>query len=171
MGRLEVQVPERSWHWQQGDEELLMWVEENTTKGETLTVEKAVGGIQNVHHESIAGKYDGIEGMSGELYSYLVAATTDEALGVVKAVESGDGIETWAELHTKYNQRTMTRMMRVLAECMYPKEVRVAELGAAILQWEGKWNKNGRTAERNKYPADVDNGGINSDVSKRIKKR
>ena len=41
----------------------------------------------------------------------------------------------------KNNQRTMLRMMRVLMECMYPKEVRVAELGGAILQWEGKWIK------------------------------
>ena len=89
----------------------------------------------------MAGTFDGIEGMSGELYSYFVAATTDEALGVVKAVESGDGIEAWAELHKRYNQRTMTRMMRVLMECMYPKEVKVAELGAAMLQWEGKWKK------------------------------
>ena len=87
----------------------------------------------------MAGTFDGIEGMSGELYSYLMAAMTDEALVVVKAVENGDGIEAWAELHKRYNQRTMTRMMRVLTECMYPKEVRVAELGAAILKWEGQW--------------------------------
>ena len=91
-----------------------------------------------LHDDSMAGTFDGIEEMSGELYSYLVAATTDEAVRVVKALESGDGIEACAELHKRYNQRTMTRMMRVLTECMYPKEVRVAELGAAILQWEGK---------------------------------
>ena len=94
---------------------------------------------ENVNHdESISGTFKGVEGMSGELYSYLVAATTDEALGVVKAVVSGDGIEAWTELHKRYNQRTTSRMMRVLMECMYPKEVKVAELGAAILQWEGK---------------------------------
>jgi hypothetical protein len=71
----------------------------------------------------------------------LVAATTGEALGVVKAVGSGDGIEAWTELHKRYNRRTMSRMMRVLMECMYPKEVKVAELGAVILQWEGKWER------------------------------
>ena len=63
-----------------------------------------------------------------------MAATTDEALGVVRAVVGGDGIEAWAELYNKYNRKTISRMMRVLMECMYPKEVRVAELGAAILQ-------------------------------------
>ena len=80
---------------------------------------------ENVNHdESIAGTLKGIEGMSGELYSYSVAATTYEALGVVKAVVSLDGIEAWTELYKRYNQRTMSRMMRVLMECMYPKEVK-----------------------------------------------
>ena len=71
-----------------------MWVEENTTKGETLTADTAVEKIQYVlHNDSMAGTFDGIEGMSGELYSYLVAATTDEALGVVKAVEAEMGLK------------------------------------------------------------------------------
>ena len=107
-----------------------------------MTAETAVEGIQNVSHDvSNAGTLDGNERARGELYSYLVAATTDEALGVVKAVESGDGVEAWAELHKRYNQRTMARMMRVLMECMYSKEVRVAELGTAILNWGGQWKK------------------------------
>lgn len=50
-------------------------------------------------------------------------------------------MEAWTELHKRYSQRTMSRMMRVLVECMYPKEVRVAEFGAAIMLWEGKWQK------------------------------
>ena len=66
--------------------------------------------------------------MSGELHSYLVAATTDEALGGVGAVVKEDGIEAWAELHKRYSQRAMSRMMRVLMQCLYPKEVKVAEL-------------------------------------------
>ena len=115
---------------------VLQRAEETTMKGEMMTAEKAVEEMKAV--ESIAGKLKGIKYMSGELYSYLVAATTDEELGVVRAVPSGDGIEAWAELHKRYSQRTMSRMMRLLIECMYPKEVKVAELGAAILQWEGK---------------------------------
>ena len=107
-----------------------------------MKASKAVEDLENVHHDdSITGTFKGSEGMSGEVYSYLVAATTDEALGVVKAVVSGDGIEAWAELHRRYNQRTMSRMMRVLMEVMYPKEVKVAELGTALLQWEGMWKK------------------------------
>ena len=78
--------------------------------------------------------------MNGEVYSYLVVTTTAEALRIVKVVTSGDGIETWTELHKKYSQRTMSRMMRVLIGCMYAKEVRVAE-GSTILQWEGEWGR------------------------------
>ena len=68
------------------------------------------------------------------VYSYLVVATTDEALGIVKAVTSGVGIEAWTGLQKRYSKRTMSRVMGVLMECMYPKEVRVVELGSAILQ-------------------------------------
>ena len=45
------------------------------------------------------------------------------------------------KLHQKYSQRTMSRMMRVLMERMYPKEVKGSELVQAILQWEMKWNQ------------------------------
>ena len=145
-----------------------MWVQEYTTKGETLTAETAVKGIQNVNHDdSIAGTFNGIAGLSWEVYSYLVAATTDEALGVVKAVESGDGIEAWAELHKRYNKRTMTRMMRVLMECMYPKEVEGGGIGGGNIAMGRKVEEDdGRTAERNKYPRAVADGGVDEDMSK-----
>ena len=51
---------------------VLTWVEENTTKGETLTAEKAVEEIQNVNHgDSIAGAFHRIAGMSGEIVLVL----------------------------------------------------------------------------------------------------
>ena len=59
----------------------------------------------------------------------------------MRSVESGDGVEAWVKLHQKYSQRTLSRMMRVLMECMHPKEVNVSELVQAILQWEMKWNQ------------------------------
>ena len=112
---------------------VLTWAEENAGKGEAMTARRAVDGLENVPgqggEDSINDTFRGMEGMSGEVYSYLVTATTDEALGVVKAVTSGDGVEAWTELHKRYNQRTMSRMMRVLMDCMYPREVRVVELG------------------------------------------
>ena len=79
--------------------------------------------------------------MSGKIYNHLVKHCSDEAFGIVRSVESGDGVEAWVKLHQKYIQRPMSRMMRVLMECMYPKEVKGSELVQAILQWEMKWNQ------------------------------
>ena len=61
------------------------------------------------------------EEMSGKIYNHLVKNCLDEAFGIVRSVESGDRVEAWVKLHQKYSQRTMSRMMRVLMECMYPK--------------------------------------------------
>ena len=98
--------------------------------------------------EALAGTNDHLEGtygfvkeLSGEIYNPLVKNCSDEALGIVRSVESGDVVEAWVKLHQKYSQRTMSRMMRALMECMYPKEVKGSELVQAILQWEMKWNQ------------------------------
>jgi hypothetical protein len=105
------------------------------------------------------------------MYSYFVAAMTDEALGMVKAVVSGYGIEAWAELHKKYNQRTMTRMMRVLMECMYPKEIKGGGVGGGNIAMGRKVEEDdGRTAERNKYSRAVADGGVDEDVSRKIER-
>ena len=64
-----------------------------------------------------------------------------EAFGIVRSVESGDGVEAWVKLHQKYSLRTMSRIMRVLMDRVYPKEVKGSELLQAILQWEMKWNQ------------------------------
>ena len=48
---------------------------------------------------------------------------SDEAFGIVRSVESGDGVEAWVKLHQKHSLRTMSRMMRVLMVRVYPKEV------------------------------------------------
>ena len=85
--------------------------------------------------------YGFVKEMSGKIYNHLVKNCSDEAFGIVRSVESGDGVEAWVKLHQKYSQRTTSRMMRVLMECMYPKEVKGSELVQAILQWEMKWNQ------------------------------
>ena len=83
--------------------------------------------------------------MSGKIYNHLVKNCSNflEAFGIVRSVESGhNGVEAKeVKLHQKYSQRTTSRMMRVLMECMYPKEVKGSELVQAILQWEMKWNQ------------------------------
>ncbi len=74
---------------------VLTWAEENAVKGEAMTARRAVDGLENVpgqvREDSINDTFRGIEGMSGEVDSYLVTATTDGALGGVKAVTSGEG--------------------------------------------------------------------------------
>ena len=86
---------------------VLMWVEKKRDIRNNADGGYGGGKMQQMHHnDSIAGTFNGITGMRREMYSYLVAVTTDEALVVVvEAVESGDGIETLAELHKRYNQK------------------------------------------------------------------
>merc|ERR1712079_66530 len=54
--------------------------------------------------DSIEDTYEGVEGMSGKVYNHLVKCCTGEAFGVVRAVETGDGVEAWVRLHQKYSQ-------------------------------------------------------------------
>ena len=77
--------------------------------------------------------------MSRELYMWLRLRTEGEAKLVVSSLEEEDGLMAWGKLHAKYSQKTMSRLMRLQQECMYPKMVRVAELGEKILQWEERW--------------------------------
>jgi hypothetical protein len=68
-------------------------------------------------------------------------ATEDEAKLIVRSVEEGDGLRAWGKLNAKYSQKTLTRMMRLFQECMYPKAAKVGELVSAVLAWEGKWKR------------------------------
>ena len=79
-------------------------------------------------NDDLEGTYGFVKEMSGKIYNHLVKNCSDEAFGIVMSVESGDGVEAWVKLHQKYSQHTMSRMMRVLMECMYPKEVKGSEL-------------------------------------------
>jgi hypothetical protein len=80
--------------------------------------------------------------VSKEIYRWLRLKTEGEAKLVVLAEEDeGDGIRVWGFLHAKYNKRTMSRMMRLQQESMYPKSVKTTELVGAVLAWEDKWKK------------------------------
>jgi hypothetical protein len=79
--------------------------------------------------------------LSKELYRAIHLTTDDEAKLVVKSVEDGDGLRAWGKLHARFNQRTLTRMMRLQQECMYPKVAKVGEMASAVLAWEGKWKR------------------------------
>ena len=92
--------------------------------------------------------------MSKELYRALHLSTEDEAKLVVKSVEDGDGFRAWGQLHARFNQKTLTRMMRLQQECMYPKVAKVGEMVSAVLAWEGKWKRmENEQAKDTKIPA------------------
>jgi len=143
MGGLEVQVLECGWQWEPDDAKSVDLPEENTEKEQRATCEVVVAKLEAVPGtiDDIEETYGNAQELSGKIYNYLVKNCTEEAFGIVRSVESGDGVEAWVKLHQKYSQRTMSRMMRVLMECMYPKEAKAAELTQAVLQWEVKWNQ------------------------------
>ena len=86
--------------------------------------------------------------MAKELYRAIHLLTGDEAKLIVRSVEDGDGFMAWGKLDAKYSQKTMSRVMRLQQECMYPKVAKVEELVAAVLAWEGKWKRMEREQEK-----------------------
>ena len=86
--------------------------------------------------------------MAKELYRAIHLLTSDEAKLIVRSVEEGDGFMAWGKLDAKYSQKTMSRVMRLQQECMYPKVAKVEELVAAVLAWEGKWKRMEREQEK-----------------------
>ena len=112
----------------------MAFVEENTERDQGATCEQVTLKLEALPgtKDHLEGTYDFVKEMSGKIYDHFVNNWS---------VESGDGVETWVKLHQKYSQRTMSRMMRVLVECMYPNEVKGLVLLHAILQWEMKWNQ------------------------------
>ena len=83
-----------------------------------------------------------------ELYRAIHLLTSDEAKLIVRSVEEGDGFMAWGKLDAKYSQKTMSRVMRLQQECMYPKVAKVEELVGAVLAWEGKWKRMEREQEK-----------------------
>ena len=59
----------------------------------------------------------------------------------MKIEEETDGLKAWGMLHAKYSTRTLTRLMRIQQECMYPKQVKMQEVGTEVMVWEDKWVK------------------------------
>ena len=86
--------------------------------------------------------------MAKELYRAIHLLTGDEAKLIVRSVEEGDGFMAWGKLDAKYSQKTMSRVMRLQQECMYPKAAKVEELVAAVLAWESKWKRMEREQEK-----------------------
>ena len=102
------------------------------------TVDMQDGGEEYVKEKK---KWDKLGMLTKELYRRILLSTDGEAKTMARRAENYDGLQAWGLLHAKYNQKTLSRMMRLQQECMYPKAVKVKELGNAILAWEEKWRK------------------------------
>ena len=117
--------------------------EEKSEMGQAATCDEMIQRVEALPgtNDDLEDTHGFVKEMSGEIYNHLVKNCSDKLFGIVRSMESGDGVEPWVELHQKCGQRTTPRMMRVLMECMYPKEVKKSGLVQAIFQWEMKWNQ------------------------------
>ena len=113
------------------EREVLGWREMKEAQDDDVEVKWALGDLDPEE----AGR------LAKELYRAIHLTTTEEAKNVVKTVEDGDGIKAWGLLNAKYSQKTLSRMMRLQQECMYPKVAKVGDLVSAVLGWEAKWKR------------------------------
>ena len=98
-----------------------------------LDTEKEVGNKVKTVEE----QFKDLRKVSKELYRWLRLNTEGETKLVVLAEEGeGDGIKIWGLLHARHNKRTMSRMMKLQQESMYPKAVKTTELVGR--SWHGK---------------------------------
>ena len=79
--------------------------------------------------------------LSKYFYRWLVVWTEGEAKLLVKSGGDHDGVAAWGRMHAKFKRRTITRLMRMISACMYPKETKMEHMATAVLQWEEKWKK------------------------------
>ena len=103
---------------------VMSFAEENTEEGQGATCEQVIQKLEALPgtNDHLEGTCDFVKEMSGKIYNHLVKICSDEAFSIVRFLESGDGVEASVKLHQKCRQHTMSRMMRVLMECIYPKE-------------------------------------------------
>ena len=105
--------------------------------------EHGIRGIINNDFDGVQDdKYKYIEGTEADLYQHLCLMTEGEAKMIVKSCESGDGYLAWAKLTARYHRRTLTRLMKINKEVMYPQEVKDRRrFVEEVLRWEEKWRK------------------------------
>ena len=93
-----------------------------------ILIDESSGGEGDT--EAAKKKYAHIEKVSKELFRWIHLRTEGDAKMVVRLVTNSDGLRALGLLHAKYSKKTVTRIMRLQAECMYPRAVKVAELSS-----------------------------------------
>ncbi len=71
--------------------------------------------VMHVQHSDQDEPLD-INMLSAELYDVLLPVCTNEALAVIRSVETCQGFVAWHRLYVKYNQKIMARAIRLLGE-------------------------------------------------------
>ncbi len=56
-----------------------------------------------------------------ELYAALTSLVTGDAMGVVRGVTNGDGLEAWSKLFNRLDPRTPARSLMAMMAVMQPK--------------------------------------------------
>ena len=110
------------------------------THGEK-SIDKAVKDLVEEGVEEYQQDYSEMDRLSKDLFRWLVGMTEGEAKLLVKSGGDHDGIAAWGRMHAKFKRRTITRLMRMISACMYPKETKVEHISTAVLQGEEKWKK------------------------------
>ena len=74
---------------------VLMYAEEITEKGQRATHEAVVQKLEALPgtDDDLEDTYQGVKEMGGKIYNRLAKNCSDEAFGIVRSVESGDGVE------------------------------------------------------------------------------
>ena len=137
--------------WVEWSDEFRMYIDMQTpqlakvmrhveTHGEK-SVDKAVKDLVEEDVEEYQQDYSEMDNLSRDLFRWLVVMTEGEAKLLFKSGGAHDGVAAWGRMHAKFKRRTITRLMRMISACMYPKEAKVETMATALLQWEEKWKK------------------------------
>ena len=84
-----------------------------TVKAEIMletTVDMQDGGEEYLKEKK---KWDKLGMLTKELYRRILLSTDGEAKTMASRAENYDGLQAWGLLHAKYNQKTLSRMMRL----------------------------------------------------------
>ena len=77
------------------------------------------------------------KGFSQELYGRISLRTEGEAMMIVSRIlRETDGLKAWGLLQANFNQKTLSRLMRLQQESMHPKVAKVGELVGTRLNCE-----------------------------------
>ena len=120
-------------------------------------VESIKEAVNDFEENEVDGRFKELGKVSKELYRWLRFKTEGETQLVVLAEKRRRWDKALGAPTCKIQQtKTMSRLMRLQQESMYPRAVNTMELVGAIMAWEDKLKNDTRPARRNKDTRDVE---------------